>query len=49
MSEDPNDLQALTPDHFLIGRPLTQLPEENLESIKETRLARWQRLRQMYQ
>uniref|UniRef100_A0ABD2W9J2 DUF5641 domain-containing protein n=1 Tax=Trichogramma kaykai TaxID=54128 RepID=A0ABD2W9J2_9HYME len=27
ISTDPNDLVALSPAHFLIGKPLTMLPE----------------------
>lgn len=42
MSADPNDLQALTPGHFLIGRPLTAIPEPGLLEVKENRLSRWQ-------
>ena len=42
MSSDPNDPQALTPGHFLIGQPITLLPEENLVSVSDNRLTSWQ-------
>ena len=46
LTEDPNDLIALTPGHFLIGGPPTVIPEPSLENIKESRLSRWQLLQQ---
>ena len=31
LSNDPNDLQPLTPNHFLIGRALSRVPHGNFE------------------
>lgn len=47
LSDDPDDLTALTPAHFLVGTTLTILPEPSLESIKVSHLSRWQLNRQM--
>ncbi|XP_065075634.1 uncharacterized protein LOC135699312 [Ochlerotatus camptorhynchus] len=44
MSEDPQDLQPLTPGHFLVGRPLNAIPEPSLQDVPENRLSRWQRV-----
>ncbi|XP_063911968.1 uncharacterized protein LOC135128820 [Zophobas morio] len=49
LSNDPNDLSALTPGHFLIGESLTAPPEKNLEDVKLNRLDRWQLLEKMRQ
>ena len=41
ISSDPNDLQALTPAHFLMGQPLTLLPEDNFLYVPDNRLSSW--------
>lgn len=49
LSSDPNDLEALTPGHLLIGQPLNALPEYPYGDVKLNRLTRWQMLQQMAQ
>ncbi|XP_058446352.1 uncharacterized protein LOC131427302 [Malaya genurostris] len=49
MSEDPQDLQPLTPGHFLVGKPLNAIPEPDLSEITESRLSRWQRVQSLIQ
>ncbi|XP_076658716.1 uncharacterized protein LOC143362429 [Halictus rubicundus] len=49
LSPDPNDLQTLTPAHFLIGESLTSLPEQNLSGTPSNRLSLWQHTQQMKQ
>lgn len=41
MSNEVNDLEVLTPGHFLIGRPLTAVPEPDVTSSSNNRLRRW--------
>ncbi|XP_021955592.1 uncharacterized protein LOC110851951 [Folsomia candida] len=48
-SNNPDDYNALTPGHFLIGAPLNSIPEPTLEDVKISRLSRWQLLQQMVQ
>ncbi|XP_029175788.1 uncharacterized protein LOC114944167 [Nylanderia fulva] len=47
ISDDPEDVSALTPGHFLIGAALTSLPEPSLTSEPLNRLTRWQLLQRM--
>lgn len=46
LSDDPSDLTALTPGHFLIGSALTAVPEPTYKGLLPNRLSRWQLLRQ---
>ena len=41
LSNDPTDLEALTPSHFLTLEPSTSLPDPNLDSIPLSKLQRW--------
>lgn len=43
LSAEPNDLEVITPGHFLIHRPLNSFPEPDLSDIPSNRLDRWQR------
>lgn len=49
LSNDPNDLEPLTPAHFLIGDSLITPLEPDLRSLNENRLSRWQRIQQLTQ
>lgn len=48
-SIDPTDPEVITPAHFLIGRPLTAMPEPMLSDERVSRLDRWQHLHLMRQ
>ncbi|XP_052755355.1 uncharacterized protein LOC128201692 [Galleria mellonella] len=49
LSTDPNDLQALTPAHFLIGRPLTAPATRDVTDKPTHRLLRYDVIEQMRQ
>ncbi|BET00524.1 Retrotransposon protein [Nesidiocoris tenuis] len=49
LSSSPDDLEALTPGHFLIGQPLTAVPEPDFTDVPVGRLNQWQRLRERVQ
>ncbi|CAH1110723.1 unnamed protein product, partial [Psylliodes chrysocephalus] len=42
LSSDPNDFTCLTPGHFLIGDPITSIPEINVMNVPDNRLKFWQ-------
>lgn len=49
LSTDPNDPNALTPSHFLIGENITAVPDSNYLEVNENRLSRFQRLQKLLQ
>jgi len=48
-SDDADDVAAITPGHFLIGRPLNALAEPNYTDVQSNYLDRWETVRQMSQ
>ncbi|GBM60717.1 hypothetical protein AVEN_147972-1 [Araneus ventricosus] len=44
LSADVDDLEVLTPAHFLIGRPITAIVEPSLIDFETNRLNIWQRI-----
>lgn len=49
MSSDPNDIEALTPGHFLTCGPLNAVPEPSVLNVQDNRLDRWKLLAKMHQ
>ncbi|KMQ89359.1 gag-pol polyprotein precursor [Lasius niger] len=47
LSDDPADVIALTPAHFLVGESLTTIPEPSVVETPISRLSRWQLIRHM--
>lgn len=48
MSQDPNDLECLTPGHFLIGQPLLAIPDVDAIDATSGLLSRWKLLHQCH-
>ncbi|XP_055527386.1 uncharacterized protein LOC129720001 [Wyeomyia smithii] len=46
-SPDPGDPMVLSPGHFLIGRPITAIPEPSYENTNVNRLNRWEFLQRL--
>ncbi|XP_058828580.1 uncharacterized protein LOC131688387 [Topomyia yanbarensis] len=46
LSDDPEDLDVLTPGHFLVHRPLTAIVEPSYEEIPTNRLSQWQTIQE---
>lgn len=49
ISSDPSDFEALTPGHFLVQRPLTAIPEPDLQDLPTNRLSKWETAQQVSQ
>ncbi|XP_018378595.1 PREDICTED: uncharacterized protein LOC108771166 [Trachymyrmex cornetzi] len=49
LSSDPNDMVVLTPAHYLIGRPLISLPENDLSVVPVNRLYTWKHITKVRQ
>ncbi|XP_071055050.1 uncharacterized protein [Onthophagus taurus] len=50
LSSDPNDLQPLTPGHFLLLSPLnTEIPHLDFQNVPHSRLSRWELVQAMLQ
>ncbi|XP_062557358.1 uncharacterized protein LOC134222232 [Armigeres subalbatus] len=49
LSDDPSDLEALTPGHFLVGSSLQSIPDIDYESIPMNRLFHWQQIQKLLQ
>ncbi|XP_036140869.1 uncharacterized protein LOC118644969 [Monomorium pharaonis] len=47
LSDDPEDLTALTPGHFLVGDVPIVVPEPSLTDVPVNRLTRWQLVQSM--
>ncbi|GFX57950.1 integrase catalytic domain-containing protein [Trichonephila clavipes] len=49
LSSDADNFDVLTTGHFLIGRPITSIPEPNLIDVNENRLSRWEKITKVVQ
>lgn len=49
LSNDPSDLEAITPAHFLIGRPMFLPPESDLTEAATNDIRRWKNVQYLMQ
>ncbi|GJQ68817.1 hypothetical protein Trydic_g19805 [Trypoxylus dichotomus] len=49
LTDNPSDLNVLTPAHSLIGDSLLTTPEPNYQDVPINRLLRWQHIRKLFQ
>ncbi|GFS80358.1 integrase catalytic domain-containing protein [Trichonephila clavipes] len=49
LRSDADNFDPLTPGHFLIGRPITSIPEPNLIDVNKNRLSRWEKITEVVQ
>lgn len=49
ISDTIDDLEVLTPGHFLVGEPTVMMPTPSLLELPENRLSRWQLIQQRVQ
>ncbi|GFX61855.1 integrase catalytic domain-containing protein [Trichonephila clavipes] len=49
LSSDLDDLNVLSPSHFLIGRSITSIVEPDLTNLNENRLDNWQKITKIIQ
>ncbi|GFU88073.1 integrase catalytic domain-containing protein [Trichonephila clavipes] len=49
LSDNINEYEVLTPGHFIIGRPISAIPEPAILDISDNRLSRWQYTRKCVQ
>ncbi|GFV47533.1 integrase catalytic domain-containing protein [Trichonephila clavipes] len=49
LSNDPNDVETLTPAHFLVGSSSVAVPDPDYTEIPMNRLSRWQLVQRMNQ
>ncbi|KMQ83165.1 hypothetical protein RF55_20748, partial [Lasius niger] len=47
LSTEPDDLDVLTPSHFLIGGLLSSVPETDFSNIPSNRLSQWQHIQKL--
>ncbi|XP_055623409.1 uncharacterized protein LOC129766834 [Toxorhynchites rutilus septentrionalis] len=47
LPNDPNEELALTPGHFLVGRPLNMMPDPDKQQVPESSLSRWKRVQKL--